>query len=32
MSAPRKEVVKRNALAKLSTDELQAELKFRLEA
>jgi len=32
MSAPRKEVVKRNALSKLSTEELQAELKFRLEA
>lgn len=32
MSAPRKEVVKRNALSKLSTEELQAELKLRLEA
>ena len=32
MSAPRKEVVKRNALAKLSTEELQAELKLRLDS
>lgn len=29
LSAPRKEVIKRNALAKLSTEDLQAELDLR---
>jgi hypothetical protein len=32
MSAPRKEVIKANALSKLSVEDLQAELKLRLDS